>query len=298
MRVLKPKAFAVADLVSSNATEVYAAWNIATTYAKDAYVDYGTHIYQSLVNSNTGHQPDISPLQWVFIGPDNTHAMFDEQVSTQTISTTPLDVVVKIGYSNSAAFLNLAGATTLEVDIRDGAGGTLVYSYTEDLDVTIIYDWYMYFFEPFAYKDSVILEDLPQYLNAHLYMTLSGTSGTNVAIGELIYGTMYTLGSTEHGATAGIIDYSRKETDEFGTTTFVRRAYSKRMTGRFILDNLELGKVQKILADLRATPAVYIAAEDEFTYSPLVVYGFYRDFSIDVAYPTKSYCSIEIEGLL
>lgn len=298
MRVLKPRPFVVSDLISSNAVETYAAWNIATTYAKDAYVDYATHIYQSLVNSNTGNQPDISPTQWVLIGPDNTHAMFDTQVSTQTVSDTPLSVTVKTNNCNSVSFLNLIG-TTLEVDFYYGPGlGTLYYTHTEDLDVTVIYDWYMYFFEPFEFKDTVILENIPPYADGRMTIVLSGPSGTDVAIGEVLYGTMYTLGSTEHGATAGIIDYSRKETDEFGNTTFVRRAFSKRMTGRFMLDNLQLGKVQRILSDLRATPAIYIAAEDEFTYSPLVVYGFYRDFSIDVAYPTKSYCSIEIEGLL
>lgn len=297
MKVIKPKAFDIADLVSSTAVETYAAWSAGTTYAKDDYADYENHIYQSLVNSNTGNQPDISPTQWVLIGPDNTHAMFDEQVSTQTVSTTPLEVVVDIGYCNSAAFLNLVG-DTLEVEITDGASGPTVYTQTIDLESTIIYDWYMYFFEPFTYLDQVILTDLPPYNNGRLTMTLSGPSGSDVKIGELIYGTYYILGSTEHGATAGIIDYSRKETDEFGNTTFVRRAFSKRMTARFMMDNYALTKAQKILSDIRATPAIFIAAEDEVTYAPLTVYGFYRDFSIDVAYPTKSYCSIEIEGLI
>ena len=27
------------------------------------------------------------------------------------------------------------------------------------------------------------------------------------------------------------------------------------------------------------------------------VYGFYKEFSIDLAYPTVSYCSLTIEGL-
>jgi len=63
-----------------------------------------------------------------------------------------------------------------------------------------------------------------------------------------------------------------------------------------MLPNTKLNKVQRVLADLRATPCAWIGT-DVAGYEPLTLYGFYRDFSIDVAYPTTSYCSLEIEGL-
>ena len=128
-------------------------------------------------------------------------------------------------------------------------------------------------------------------------MTLS--SGAPVAIGELLVGIVYELGEQgmEQGAAVGIIDYSRKDTDnETGITTFTRRAFSKRMSGQFLLNNGQLNAVQRILADIRAVPSVFIGSEAA-DYSPLIVYGFYRDFSIDIAYPTKSFCRIEVEGL-
>ncbi|NBS93785.1 MAG: hypothetical protein EBT27_08685, partial [Betaproteobacteria bacterium] len=82
-----------------------------------------------------------------------------------------------------------------------------------------------------------------------------------------------------------------------GRTTFTRRAFSKRMSGQFMVANDRINSVQRILADLRAVPSVYIGSEDA-QYAPLVVYGFYRDFSIDIAYPTTSLCRIEVEGLI
>lgn len=296
MKFIKPTTFDAATmLVSSTATEAYAAYNPATTYAKDARVDYGTFIYQSLVNNNTGNQPDTSPTFWVLVGPDNTHAMFDDQVSTSTVTATPLTVVVTPGYMNSLALLNLVGNQVV-ITVTDGGASPPVYSRTISLDGTFIYDWYMYFFEPYVQIGEVVLTDIPPYVNAEITMTLSAGSG-NVSIGQFVFGTLYTLGETEYGATAGIIDYSRKETDEFGVTTFVRRDFSKRMTARAMLDAVQMNKAQRLLADVRATPAVWIGAEGD-EYLPLVVYGFYRDFQIEVAYPTKSYCSIEIEGLI
>ena len=59
MKVIKPITFdPLTMLLSSTAVEAYAAWSSATTYAKDAIVDYGTHYYISLVNSNTKNIPD------------------------------------------------------------------------------------------------------------------------------------------------------------------------------------------------------------------------------------------------
>jgi hypothetical protein len=295
MKVIKPTTFVEAThLVSTNAVETYAAYNAANTYAKGARVDYGTHIYESLVNSNTGNTPSTSPTFWVLVGPDNVHAMFDDQISTATVSTTPLIVVMTPGLMNSLALLGLVGSQAV-VAITDGAGGPTVYSRTVNLDGSYVYDWYMYFFEPFTQIGEVVFTDIPPYLNARMTLTLSG-SGT-VAIGQLSFGTFYELGDAEYGATAGITDYSRKDTDEFGATTFVERAFSKRMTARLMLDAMQMNKVQRVLSDIRAKPAVWIGAEGE-AYQPLVVYGFYRDFTIDVAYPTKSYCSLEIEGLI
>ena len=285
-------------LVYSNAIEVNAAWSSATTYAKDALVDYQEHIYQSLVNSNTNNIPSVvGSTFWTQIGPDNRHAMFDGQISTLTTSSTPLIVVLSTGIINSTALLGLVGSS-VTVHLTDGASSSVVYSKTNGLDGTVLNDWYMYFFEPFVQKGEVVLTDLPPYNSGYLVMILSG--GSTVSIGELMVGTVYALGEhdLEQGASIGIIDYSRKDTDpDTGKTTFVERAFSKRMSGQFLIENGSLNGVQRILSDIRAVPSVFIGSEGE-DYSPLVVYGFYRDFSIDIAYPTKSFCRLEVEGLI
>ena len=182
------------------------------------------------------------------------------------------------------------------VEVRDGAGGEVIYDREYPLDTTEIFDWYQYFFEPSVQLGSVVMTDIPPYSTSYVTITLSGAAGSTVECGGCIFGTFYALGTAEYGATAGIIDYSRKETDDYGTTTFVRRAFSRRMVVNLMLPTAQVAKLQRILSDLRATPAMWIGSDD-VTYTPLQVYGFYRDFQIDIAYPTQSYCSLEIEGL-
>jgi len=285
-------------LVYSNAAELYAAWSSATTYAKDALVIYQTHIYKSLVNTNLNNIPSVvGSTFWTDMGPDNTHAMFDGQISTVTTSSTPLTVVISTGIINSCALLGLVGSTA-KVYMTDGATSKVVYTKSKSLDGTVLLDWYMYFFEPFVQKGDVVLTDLPPYNSGYLVMVL--TSGSTVAIGELMIGTVYSLGDydLEQGATIGIIDYSTKDTNTTtGVTTFTKRAFAKRMSGQFLVDNGSINGVQRILSDIRAVPSVFIGSELT-DYSPLIVYGFYRDFSIDISYPTKSFCRLEVEGLI
>lgn len=102
------------------------------------------------------------------------------------------------------------------------------------------------------------------------------------------------LGITEVTPTIGIDDFSKRETDDFGVTTVVPRAFRRRMSVKFALPSDQVDAVQLALADLRATPAQWVAAED---YAWLNFEGFYKDFSIDVATGEKSFCSLTVEGL-
>lgn len=234
---------------------------------------------------------DFTSQKWQDIGPSNRYAMFDDQVSTQTVSNAPLSIVLETGYINSLALVGLSGSSVTVVATTDALE---IYRGTFALDATIIGDWYQYYYEESTPISEVVINGIPPYNQTRVTITVDGSA--HVAIGNISFGTSYFLGDTEYGATAGITDYSTKETDEFGTTTFVRRDFAKRMSSKLMLDNVQLRKVQNILADLRATPCVWTGTDDE-TYAPLVVYGFYREFSLEIAYPTKSYCSLDIEGL-
>lgn len=295
MKAIRPISMAAANLYSTTATETYSAWNGATAYLVDDVVLLTStqRLYKRLVAGTTATSPDADTTNWVDIGPTNQWAMFDNQVSTQTTASTNLTVVVKPGLVNSAAFFGLEG-TQLAVTVRDALAGAIVFTETVVLEGAVIADWYQYFFEPFAQLGEVILSDLPPYGDAHITVVVSG--GGTVKCGIAAFGTLYDLGDTLSGASASITDYSRKETDEFGITTFVRRAYSKRMSARMVLPNARINKTQQVLADLRATPCAWVGSST-LGYEPLTVFGFYRDFSIDVAYASTSFCSLEVEGL-
>lgn len=197
---------------------------------------------------------------------------------------------------NSIAIFNTTGANTLQVVVTDGVSGSTVYdSGVLQLDDTIIVDWYMYFFEPYDLKSDVILQGLPPYAAGVITATFNGAS--TVSVGNFVFGSLYFIGMTQYGANAGIRDYSTKDANTFGITSLVKRAFSKRMTANLYVQNGDIRFVRKILEDLRATPAVWIGTDDD-TYDVLNVYGYYKDFNMEISYPSYSLCSLEIEGLI
>jgi hypothetical protein len=98
----------------------------------------------------------------------------------------------------------------------------------------------------------------------------------------------------QYGARVGIQDYSRKEKNDFGDTVLVERAFAKRANFDLILEKFETDQLQNFLAEIRATNALWIGSDE---YESTIVFGFYKSFDILISYPTRSDCSLEIEGL-
>ena len=199
------------------------------------------------------------------------------------------------GAINSVALLELTGASAV-VSMTSVSGGGTVYNQTVNLDASEVSDYYAYFFSPFLQKTAVVLTDLPPYADGILTVSITG-SGT-VSMGVLVVGLQTLLGASQYGAAAGITDYSIKTTDAFGNTTLTQRSYAKRTSTKLWLAKGAINRVHRKLSDLRATPCVWVGVEDDSgTYEPLTVYGFFKDFSVEVAYPEAALCSLEIEGM-
>lgn len=295
MQVITPIAFTTSQLFSTTATETYSAYASGTTYTIGARVTYGTRIYESVVGSNIGNQPDISPSKWANIAPMNKYAMFDTSTSTQTTAGTSLTTVVRPGaYYDSLAVLNLTGSS-LNVLIKDTPGGTTILNNTYSLiDNDVVIDWYTYFFSPFTVLDTVTILDIPPYSTSEITLTI--TSSSAVAIGECLYGPIFNIGTTQYGMTLGVRDYSIKETDSFGTVSLIKRDFSRRLNANLDVPNSELNFIYKKLNDIRTTPTVWIPTKFS-GYESAVIYGYYKDYNISIQYPEHSVISLDIEGL-
>jgi hypothetical protein len=186
---------------------------------------------------NLNKNPETEPTWWIRIGSTQKMAAFDGQLSDVVTSTTDIEIIVEpASIIDSISYFGLIGSKAT-LTIRDGgATGAIVYENEVFLDGSESVSWYQYFFfDPFLSKNQVLFTDLPPASNPYIIITVEGSG--EVQIGEVVMGRSYDLGCASFGATAGIIDYSRKDTDDFGNTTFVRRAYSKRVECQIVIEN-------------------------------------------------------------
>lgn len=297
MQVINPVDIAGSNIISTNAVNTYADWSSTATYSKTDRVTYNSYYWESLVDSNTNQNPESTTLQWVKVSPSNKSAMFDMQISSQTITTGNLEVSIKPGKAvNCLTLFNLSG---LEVTLQvlDTVGGTEIYNKTVGLDGTYIQDWYSYFFDEYSFRQEVVFNGIPPYLDCVINLTVTPGTGGEAKVGSFVTGTLVQIGETQQGMSYGIRDYSLKETDEFGVVSFVQRNFSKRMHPTVFVNNGRLNYVSKLLTNIRAKPTAWMATTDD-RFEGTIVYGYYKDFNIEVPYPNHSLISIEIEGLI
>ena len=298
-KVIKPTTITTAMLTSSTVAEPAAGetvWNSATAYALGAVaIRASTHMkYERRVAGTTATAPENDPANWIEAGPTLRWAMFDRKIGTATTAATSITVVTQPGAVSGLGMLELIGRQVV-VTLKNAPGGTTVYSRTINLDGTMITSVYEWFFLDFEQLSDFVLTDLPQHYAA-CELTVTITSTTPVSVGVLQVGQVMTAGRAAKGATVGIIDYSKKEKDRFGNFDVVEGAFSKRGNLQVLTPAAEFNKIFRAFAALRAIPCIYIGV-DQVGFEPLIIYGFYKDFSMVVAYSQHHLCNLEIEGL-
>jgi hypothetical protein len=306
MKVIRP--FDLSDpavaTVTTNLVESNPLWVSGTTYGVNALVYYdavGVHrTYQRIIAGAGTTTPNLDTANWADIGPNNKWAMFDNSNSTSSTGTSFLTTIVipdlfstpipstSITAVSIAMFGLVCGNVTITWYALDG----VTIAGTSSIGVNCWTD-------KIAGSNIVHAIPLNPGYTTKITVSVSGSYGSGsivakcatLVLGELIY-----IGDTMYNPTIGIVSYSVKQTDSYGNTTFVKRSNSKRMTAKLMLNNAQLSAVQGTLAQLEATPCVWLGT-DTSNLSILNVFGFSRDFSFDVAYPTRTLCSLDIEGL-
>lgn len=297
MKIIIPTPIGDAQFVSSTVPETdYPEWSGATTYAVgNRVIRASLHkCYERLAAGTTAAAPESDPTNWLDMGATTRWAQFDQKVGTVTSATETMTTTITPGIVNALALIGLQGST-VQVTMTDPVEGA-VYDRTMSLyDPLGITDWYSYFFDPIRVKTIALFTDLPSYASAEIAVTVSGGAGTTVGLGACVPGRLRAFApAVGYGASVGIQDYSRKEADQWGNYYVVQRAFAKRASWSFMVENADVDVLQANLAYLRATPAVYIGGGN---FDSTTIYGFFKDFDVVIQYPTMSECQIEIEGL-
>ena len=296
LRVIKSITVTDAILTASSVPEAdHAVWSSGTTYAMADRVIRNHKVWESLQAANTAKTPEAEADWWVEVSPTNRWKCLDLSNTTQTVvdaadyyEFAPAQAV------NAVALINISGILSVRVRLTDPSFGVVYDTGVQDLtSVPSESSWYAWFFEPRTEQTQLVYSSLPSSPNAVLRIDV--TSSGTAYIGALVFGTQRTIGmGVQQGVRLGITDYSRKERNQWGDTVLVQRAYAKRVSFQMLVDNAQLDNTFSLLADMRATPCLWIGTD---LYGSLSVFGFYANFEITIAYARYSDCTLDLESL-
>ena len=301
--VIVPTVITDATLTSCTTAEPASgetAWSAATSYTVGQVVVRSTthKRYENLIAGVNATLPELATTgvtpRWLDLGATNRWSQFDKKIGTATSSTGNLTTVLTPGSVEGLALLDLIGRSA-DISIKAAPGGAVVYTRTVDLDGSMVGGVYDWMFGDYIQKRNVILTDLPgQYPNMEVTVTVNSTTGS--AIGVFAIGRVMTIGVTEYGAGAGIINVGKVADDGFGNRTWIEGQWANRVTLPLVANASDFNRIHRQLAGVRSTPCIYIGSELD-SMEPLVCYGVYRDLYITVPnFPTIA-LNLEIDGM-
>jgi hypothetical protein len=308
--IVRPFDIDDAALVSSNVPEDdYPQWDGVTSWGlgdRVIIISAGSptqevhNIYESLQAGNSGHNPldDVQaphgvPVYWILVGKTNRWKMFDNRNSSQTVRMDSIEVELQIARRpNSVALLNVEAAS-IEVIMKDANDLEVfnqTFSMVENSGEPSFYNW---FFQQIQRRTDLFVDGLPPLAGGKIFINILNPD-EEAKCGTCVIGYAEPFGETQLGAEVGIIDFSVKRQNEFGDYDVLERAYSRE--GRFpvFVSNSIIDRMQTLLAERRAIPTLYIAAE---RYSCTYIYGFYEDMANVIQYNDFSLFNIRVIGL-
>ena len=221
--------------------------------------------------------------------------MFDLLRNSQTISSSPITVVLTPGRRIDS--LAILGLIATQVTINMTVASVNVYSRTVTLNERETTSWKEYYFGIFSTRPSLILLDLPPYVNGVITIVISGAA-TNKC-GACVLGTNVEIGDIQYDAESDVLNFSLIERDAFGGAKLIPRRNVPKTNQELELQRDRVNKVRAVREILNAAPAVWagIVNSDNGYFESLLILGIYKKFSIKVRDFENALVALELEEI-
>lgn len=252
-------------------------------------------IYESVAASNTGNNPvSDDGTKWVKVGATNKWQPFDRKVSDQATGSSPITWTFTLPSLVTGLALFGLEASSVTVTVTDTSAATVFTETRDTAGGEEIVDWWTYFAWDGSADRETIFTELPGYTGYTIEVSVAGTSPS---VGQIVLGRVVSLGTAMLGTEVGFEDYSRKDRDDFGNPVLIERDYSDLATFQFSIPLADLRRVKRIIAELRASPAVWFAGTGDISAAALI-FGFPSGgFRVPLSIAGAHIASLEIEGL-
>lgn len=280
-------------------------WDAATSFAAGAKVRHRHYRYASLADGNRGNNPAETysgvSAKWKPLGATAPWRMLDDKVETQTVGEPGQPLTFTVPFNRATAFglLNLAGARA-DVVISDSAEGVVFegsYNLIRDIGDFSLWE---YSYSHIEQDESLVVSGIiPMPIVGTLAVTITPGATEAPAVGAVVVGREHHVGATLWGgAEVGETDHSRKDVDEFGQTTFVRRSWASELSLELYVHPDREAAVHKLMRDVRAMPCLWLGDNRDEGFQSLIVYGWKEDYRNSFEGPNECRMRLELQGLI
>lgn len=287
---------------SSIAEDDYPLWGESTDYViKDRVVRTATHkVYESITGGVSATPPEDAlggdTPEWIVVKSTNRWSMFNDLLTDFTTSNNDITTTVNTGSIEGVALLGLVGSQAT-VTITDKLTTETIFTETREIDGSVVADISDWFFVDPEYNADIVFQGIPIGFT-EVELTINIEKGSDSAgCGVCKFGTIDFIGDTLHGASISIVDYSVETVDSFGYLQITERGFIKAISSKMITTKANFSKIFKLVSRRRAIPTVYITT-DASGYEPLIAYGLFHDFTLDISYSQYNYCTLVVHGVV
>ena len=301
MRVIEPITVTESMLLSSTVSEPDAsmgetAYSGAATYNTNDLAVLNHLLYRSLIDSNTGNSPDVSPNEWLLLGSSNKFRPFYYLTNNRSTGATPY--VIEVAPGQKINTIVVTGAVGVSIRVRAiRPGDIVVYDQTRDLVFRETTGWFSYWFGEFDVKDKALFQNIPPVPDAVFEVTITGTG--DVGLVNLIFGLETYIGSTQYGSGDDALDFSTITRDQFGNTTLKPGRVVPTLLPPVFANKGIVPIIRRLRTRTAGRATVWIGVDDpnDAYFESHFVFGIWRRFRIDIDYPNNARIDLELENL-
>jgi hypothetical protein len=282
-------------IIDSTFTETAQPYDPETPYALGAEVLVGIDVYESAIADNMGNDP-TKPPEWFRVRTSNEYAFLDLYRGGRSTVDSPGRVAVRLPDHCDSVTLVDFSATLVAV----ATSRTVTDIYDNDFAV------YRSSFQDFGadLPTALYLGELTDNAVTARHVQFSADvisvemrAPESVELGEVVVGNAFEPGHAQFGFGVGIIDFSKKGTDDWGNYDFRPGKFRKPLDVNVWVEKKNYNATLKKLYAVRATPTVFVATDLIDYAEGAVIFGFFRDFNLVVPYPNDCVLNMQVESL-
>jgi len=265
-------------------------WSSTATYDFGEEAFFGHYYYTSIIDGNTGLQPDINPNEWLLNRVSNRYAQIDLRATTytrwdSTTATNPNDHFLFSKFANkSYDFIGFGGVSGEDIEVKlYDSNDNLIYTATGSVYARPNSNtWYNYYFDTFAVTDdrNSFVYNLPPIPGGYITTKVTVNADDYAQVGFMAVGNQKWMGDTLMAGNFGFEDNSQIEKDDFGITTIIKRTANKTADIDTIFPAARLPDMMRDVRDALGEVLVFVIDDKPDTkYENLTILGYLEDFS-------------------